>query len=1666
MIDAGATWRWKKGTEEASSPDSTSWRGIPFNDASWDQGVAPFFYGEGLTGTELTDMRGNYTSVYFRRTFAVEDPNAFSALRIRLLSDDGCAVWINGHPVVRFNVPEGEIPHTGTALGSFNEPIPEETYSVENFREVLVAGENVVAVQGLNVSLSNSSDFVFWLALEADIDEAAPVLASTTPALGSRVRSLSQWTVLFDEPVTGVDAADLRINGVAATNITAFGADQYVFEFAPQPAGSVKIEWSPTAGIRDLSPRGNLFVGVGGTILVDPNLPAPGVTISEFLADNDRTLNDEDGDASDWIEIENSSEQVENLAGWFLTDDPARPQKWRFPPVSITPRGYVVVFASGKNRTNTTGRLHTNFRLERSNGYLALVRPSGEIASTFAGYPAQGEDVSYGTLPTDPLKSGFFPTPTPGARNGEGGPGFAPEVRFSRIGGTFLDTLTVMLTTANPAATVRYTTDGTIPNEGSTVYTSPLALTGSTRLRARAYLAGLLPGPLCAEYYVQLNPSVAGVTSSLPLVVIQSYGLGAVPANGEYAAALSIYEPRGGSSALTNAPDLRTRVRLNRRGSSTLGQAKANYSVEFRDEREADRDLSPLGMPDDSDWILYAPNNFEPVLFHNPFIFGLSREIGQYAPRTRLVEIYVNTGAGAVTTTHYAGIYVLMEKIKRGADRVDIDNLEPEHTREPEVTGGYMLKVDRLDPGDGGLYAAGQGMGWVDPKEEEVNVPQREPQRAYIQNYLESFGQALYANNWRDPVLGWRRYVDEPSWVDHHLLNVMAFNVDALRLSAYFYKPRGGRLEFGPIWDFDRALASTDGRDSNPRVWRSQVSDRGTDFFNYTWWGRLFEDPDFWQRWVDRYQELRRGAFHTNSLNALVDAYGNYLRAAQPREVARWPGFTSPRISYQNELDLLKTWLTRRIHFMDTNFLSAPVLNPVPGQVAAGTRIAMSGPAGATLYYTTDGSDPRAAGGAVSAGARVYSGPVAIEGTAVLRVRARNPNHSNLTGPDNPPISTPWSGLVEARYTLDAGPVSGSVRFSEVHYHPAGPTAEELAAQPALTADDFEFVELWNSTDVPVDLYPLRFVRGLDFSFRTSSVPVLQAKARLLVVRNRPAFLLRYGAALGSVIAGEYQGGLNDGEEAIRLETDSGSLIAEARVRDGWHPAADGLGFSLVPNDESAEFGALLSRRDWRPSAQRGGSPGQPDGRPALVPGVLIHEALTHTDPPVVDGVELYNPTDNVADIGGWWLTDDRSVPAKYTFPAGTQIPPHGFLWVDEGAFNTPPTASTSFRLDSTGDAIWLFATQGGALHGYSHGFDFGAAPNGLSFGRVRGCDGEDHFLLQAQATPGRPNPGPRTSPVRITEIHFHPPDISLGLDAMDDPRLEFVEIANLGQTAAHLFDEANPTNTWRLKDSVDFRFPQGITLAAGEVVLVVNFDPLTNPQALARFKSAYGVVSEARVFGPYGGSLPNGEGRIELAAPDVPQGPDDPNPGSVPYVIVDRFAYTDSWSTVSAADGTGKSLRRLAIEGLGDQEAAWQADRPSPWIFSISLVDADGDQIPDSWERSHCLNPNDSTDAGLDSDVDGVSNRAEFLARTDPQDAMDVLRWQDAVIEAGKPRLWFVAKAGVRYSVESAETLESPQWKLVTSLPAGPETRVAEVADPSGSGGGRFYRLSVVTAP
>jgi hypothetical protein len=1670
VFNMNSSWKYLKGTDEASSPVS-AWRTNGFNDTSWLTGNAPFYYGEPLSGTLLGDMNGGYTCIFMRKNFNIADASQVTGLELRSFCDDGFIVWINGVEMPRYNMPgDAVIPRTGNAATAIEASL--QVHALPNPATYLVSGQNTIAIQAFNSSLSGSSDFVMDAQLLAAIPDAvAPTIASRIPAAGT-VSSLSQITVMFAEPVTDVgptdflingqaatgmtavndqtytfsfpqpsygtvqitwagthdirdyalppngfdhtapgatwqyslvdlappvivniapsangtvrqlsdvdvtfneavlniDAGDLLINGAAATNVLALGPAQFLFEFMQPPTGNVSVAFASGHGITDTA--GNPFAGQAWSYTVDTNLPPDSFIISEFMASNNTGVRDEDGDYVDWIEIRNVGSAAASLNGWFLTDRANELTRWRFPNVGIAGGGYLLVYASGKNRTNNPARLHTNFDLRREGEYLALVNPMTNVVSQFSPtYPEQRTDVSYGRDRNDANILGFYVVPTPGTANTIGGSGdFAPDVQFSVEEGTYVSPFSLTLSTSSTNAVIRYVIVNNaasaaatnVPTTLSPAYSGPIAITGTMQVRARAFENGKFPGTPVTKSYIQLNPNVISFSSDIPLVIVHSLGSGGFSAGGGGVAdttcivAVFDVDPETGRSSLTNRPQVITRCGINLRGSSTQPFPKSSFAVEFWDEFNEDKDAPVLDMPEESDWVLYGPNQFDTSLIHNPLIYELSNEMGRYAPRTRMVEVFVNSSGGAITAPtpssgNYNGVYVLAEKIKRNDNRVDIDRLQPENNHVTNgVTGGYLFKIDRVDSNERTFAAGGQGIVYQEPSTLGFGLPQWAPHEQYIQGYFNNFVAALNSASYTNPVTGYRAFVDVESWYDHNLLNVITINVDALRLSAYFFKDRDKKIEMGPIWDFDRGEGTSRGdtRPWNPRSWLGIGADGGTDFFNAVnragflnpWYGRMFLDPDFFQGYIDRYQELRDGVFDTNHIFAVIDKYHDILREAQVREQARWTAGgnsdTSPRTglqdfngyaytfpatrSYQAEIDFQKKWFYDRVNFMDTNFVLRPTLGTPGGVVNPGFSIAMAAPtneAGAQIYYTLDGSDPRSVGGGIAPQAQLYTGPIEVTNNVRVVARTRNPSHRNLCcGTPNLPQNSIWSGPVAATYYLTVP----DLRLTEIMYHPVDPP-QGNTNDPS----NFEYVEVKNIGSTPLNLQRFRIRGGIDFDFGNL---LLGAGQSAVVVANSNAFVSRYGTL--PRIAGVFTNSLNNAGDRIKLEGPVREPIHDFEYDDGWYPITDGFGFSLVIRDELAALDTWPFAGSWRPSGALNGSPGENDPPQPNFPPVVVNEVLTHSDPPPpTDTIELLNLSGSPANISGWFLTDDFQNPKKFRIPDGTIVAAHGFITFDEASFNVGPDA---FSLSSLGEEVYLFSGDGTNLTGYAHGFDFGAAANGVTFGRYINSVGSEQFPPLQTSTLGGTNSGPLVGSVVISEIMYHPRDVLQGTNLVNNVDDEYIEIHNTSDEAAPLFDPLNPTNTWRLNDAVNFSFPLGVSIPAGGYVIVAGIDP-ANTNKLSAFRARNGISQSVPIYGPFSGNLDNATDAVELMRPDRPEPAGPPNFGLVPYLLVERVRYTDLAPWPVAADGIGPSLQRVNAGAYANDPGNWVAAAPTP---------------------------------------------------------------------------------------------------------------------------------------
>ncbi|MHA3772454.1 CotH kinase family protein [Verrucomicrobiota bacterium sgz303538] len=901
--------------------------------------------------------------------------------------------------------------------------------------------------------------------------------------------------------------------------------------------------------------------------------PGGSLELSEFVAENDNGLRDADGERNDWLEIHNSSTNAVSTEGWSLTDNPLLPRKWALPAKAIPAGGFLVVFASGKNRTAADAELHTNFAIQNATGYLALVRPDGSVATAYTSYPEQYADIAYGLTSTGSAK--YLRVPTPGAPNVDGITAVRPKPEFTPAAGSFSGTLNVEVISTLAGGSLRYTTDGQLPTFDSPAYTTPIALSASAQVRAAVLFPNERYGASATASYLRLGSDVTSFTSPLPIVVLHNFGAGAVPGVSSYGPsndgsgvievpmqphALTIFKAATGSSSFASPAVTNTRAGLRLRGSSSFNFARKSYSLETWSELDEEgRDEALLGLPADSDWVLYGPDpgQFDDVLIHNSFIYELARQSGFNAPRTKFVEVFLNTSGGDITMANSLGLYLLVEKPKRGKQRVSFDPLNADGT-----AGGWMISVDRMDslpPGSDpvstvprhfhtagpdavlqtaddnprGFQGPSGGSGLPPPRDDMPNFYHSffnfespsgwsvtNAQRAPIQSQLRAFDAALYSLNFTNPTLGYARFIDSRNWAQHLALHCFAKNQDAVVLSTFLYRETPtAPIKFGPIWDFDRAFNknATNGSASANTTW---AHDR-------LYYPRLLADPEFSQAYIDAWQAMRRGAFSDANMRAVVDAQVGEITSA----VAARSGTTAA--AWNTNVAAFKTWLTDRAAALDAFYTQPAVFAQNGGSVPTGFTLTITAPVG-SIYYTTDGTDPRTIGGGIRAGANLYTGAVPITSTATIIARVKN--------------GVAWSGMTAATFYPPQD--LGALRVTEIMYNPPG--------APGVDGDEFEFLELQNTGTVTLDLSGLSF-SGITFTFNSGAK--LDPGAYCVLVRNPAQFTARYpGVAYHGVYAGKLD---NSGETLALLRGAETVWSFEYGDSGEWPVEADGGGMSL-----------------------------------------------------------------------------------------------------------------------------------------------------------------------------------------------------------------------------------------------------------------------------------------------------------------------------------------------------------------------------------------------------------------------------------------------------------------------------------------------------------------------
>ncbi len=1555
----------------------TTWRGgdeIAFENSG---GLTGWTSGTGLgvgydTSGTLTDqvntdirsqMNGVNTTAYARVPFQINDPSQVSELVLPITYDDGFVAYINGVEVARRCTPE-MVAFDSNAKGCEG--------------GASFPGAVLDFDAGLNVS--HSAGMVdSWLAVTGQV--ATPWnnqhQSSRRPMFVQDVFATGQPGILFDgnDDILTFDDAELPTGDYSIAlvwqplNIGVHGRSS-MFSWGDDVENqfhNVALAHHTNTG------KGRLIVRMNGT---DANSSIPvgggrngtsyvsvvtrdGATYTLDISNNSTTEHDEINHSGSMVQLENgrignmvdpnngdfNSARFKGYIGRIVVFDDALDADDRQAVMD-----QLLPYVGGDGLVPPTGPFTEAIDISTHKNVLV----AGDNLLAIHGLNLAANDTDFllapqliaKTLSTEEV--GYFTVPTPGVTNLIGFPALAEAPRFSQADGVYSSTdgnLSVDLSSSSVTASIRYTLDGSVPNEESALYVGPLLVSSSSVVRARAYDSGMGPSEVITASYILVHNIVQSFHSDLPIMVIDSLG-SSIPGSLSQHQASLVTAVIGesvltGRATMNDAPEFIGRAGMRARGNASSSYVKKPFSFETWDGYGDDFNVSLLGLPSESDWVLNA-TWMDRTLMRDPLMFRLWEELGYYSPRFRFVEVYLNTNGGKVEPDDYWGIYILQEKIKQGSDRVNVHELLRSQITAPEITGGYVLQDDRRRFGDRGISSeagvagALQGVIFHDPDEQDLSQPQIE----WVQTYFNDFEDALFGSNFDDPITGYAKYIDVDAWIEYHILEEFSFNTDAFGASVYMTIDRGGKLTTGPVWDFDGALAnSVEFQSFLPQGYiHTQLIPKDGPTA-YPWWPRLFQDLDFKQKWIDGWNRLRKTVLDESHIHQVIDQFTAELSEAQQRNFTQWSQRIGQNILTRNihersnlsfptwlqHVQHLKNYISDRLSWLDTNFVASPMVTPGGSPISGTVQLEMTANAG-SIYYTLDGSDPRlpaqqtAGSNLISSTAVRYNGTaINVSETTLIKARAV--------------VGQQWSGLTEELFIAEQPASALNLSVSELNFNPYLPHAM-LGDVPDSDHDDYEFIELMNFSEDAINLDDVSFTNGVDFTFDNT---VLLPGQRTLVVRDANAFESRYGNGLN--VAGVFSaGGLSNGGETIELVDATGVTIVEFGYDDvdPWPMSADGHGATLeliVPaGTPGSEYGKAYR---WQASTEFGGTPGEAgNGRV----GVVINEVLSHTDASVApsDSIEILNSTNDPVDISGWFLSDSSDYFFKYQIPSETVLYPGQYVVFDESDFNPNPLnpGPNHFALSGTrGDEVWLVDPDG-----FGSGqwwmvdqVKIPAANKRESFGRVP--DGTGRFAPLDALSLAAANSVPRVGPVVISEVNYHPENpapVALAPHLTDND-LEYVEIYNPTNRDVDLSD-------WRLRGGVDFDFDPGALLGAGHYLLILSFNPesTANVARLAAFREHYRIDDAVSVVGGYTNQLSNSQDRVELQRMGEPPLTD---PNLVSHVLEDQLVFDDRAPWPVAADGGGDSLHRILSDLWGPSVTSWSAGAPSPGRFGPVLT-------------------------------------------------------------------------------------------------------------------------------
>jgi len=778
--------------------------------------------------------------------------------------------------------------------------------------------------------------------------------------------------------------AEIEVYGAPGPRILQFEGDEDVL----QAGQSTRLRWRTDGATRVTLEPSPGDVGTNGTWTVQPTTTtrytlrassASGTTtaewtlgvgvtlkapeITEFLADNRKGLTDDDGDASDWIELRNPIPYRLNLEGYHLTDDPAQPTRWRLPAVRIPAWGRCLVFASGKDHRDPAAPLHANFKLSAGGDTLSLIAPDGKTViqqipsdpTTTPTYPPQRPDISYG-LGTNGLW-GYFRTPTPGETNGTSFAGIVADTTFSVDRGFHEAPVSIAITTKTPGTLIRYTLDRSTPSlTNGLTYKGPITLSNTTTLRAAAFREGwsptdvdththlfatdILASPLMRTSITKdpvFAPQLRAALTDLPSISLSTRET--INDTTEVRTAFEWIRPDG-------KPGIHEDCGIQRFGGAFTDFAKKSFRLYFRAQYGAAKLKHPLFEGFDRGW---APTDeFDQLelrscshdmamrgfYLSNPVTDDTLLEMGHLNPHGRFVHLYLNG--------QYWGVYHLRERWGASMHR--------------RYLGGSKDDYESIN----GNWNVG---GWADP-----GTPYDGDGSTWkrIKSLRGSYREV-------------RPWLDVPQYVDYMLMWMFGGSEDEYR--AVGPTVPGGGMKFllndADGWFCGPWYCAADDRTQRNSAARGPGDGPGGLLSKLVAEG----DPEFRTLLGDH---IHRALFNGGSLTpermiARLQARADELARPFLTESARW-NYLTPAVWAQRRDYARTNWLTRRTSEVTSQWRSAgfypsvtaPRLTVTGGVVSNGFALALAGPTTGTVLYTTDGSDPRLPGGAESPKAQTY----------------------------------------------------------------------------------------------------------------------------------------------------------------------------------------------------------------------------------------------------------------------------------------------------------------------------------------------------------------------------------------------------------------------------------------------------------------------------------------------------------------------------------------------------------------------------------------------------------------------------------------------------------------------------------------------------------------------